>query len=103
MLRRSGNGRNASGNDSKVRRPMTTVCPRVSSRNRCMSEGSRHGNPPSRPITRLLEWATTIAITSGRHRDAGDRRVRVVVGELEVLGTEIVDVGDPPARLGEGQ
>src|SRR5690606_13289017 len=87
-LRRPGSGRNRSGSDSQVRRPMTTVPPDVSARNRARSSGTCHGIVPSLPIQPSADSAQTSVTspTATSDRDGGlDRRVVPVPDHLDVL------------------
>ncbi len=59
-LRRSGSGRPI---EAKVRRPITTAWPRVSSRKRRSSSGICQGMPFSRPMTWPSVMATRIIIS----------------------------------------
>src|ERR671921_1194101 len=102
-LRRPGRGRNRSGRESQVRRPMITVDPVVSPRNSRRSSGRCHGSRPSAPITPPRACAQTRPSTplpatraSDRHRGA-DRRVVPVVAQGEVL----VGVAEQRRRRGQ--
>ena len=59
-LVRPGSGRNRSGSDSQVRRPMTTVEPMVRRRKSARSSGRCQGSPPSAPITPSRACAQTM-------------------------------------------
>src|SRR4051812_19297756 len=93
-LRRPGKGRNRSGSDSQVARPITTVAPRVRARKWARSSGRCQGSAPSRPMTPRSSWAQTrpipgpvwpVSVTpSDRHRRL-DRRVVAVPDHLQVL------------------
>src|SRR3954465_7389130 len=92
-LRRPGKGRNRSGSDSQVARPMTTVAPRVRARKWARSSGRCQGSAPSRPITPPSSCAQTRPTSvpahgsltaSDRHRGL-DRRVMPVAHDLQVL------------------
>src|SRR5215212_5130311 len=91
---RPGSGRTVPGNDSQVSRPITTVCPSVSSLKRAWSSGSRHGMPPARPITPEGDWAQirpSVIPTIRPCKQASygygglDRRVRVVILDDDVV------------------
>src|SRR5215203_4542005 len=79
-LVRSGRGRNRGGSDSHVRRPITTVEPRVRARNSRRSSGSCQGSAPPAPMTPPVASRAR----SHGHR-AADRRVVPVVDQVEVL------------------
>ena len=65
---------------------MSTGLPEVSARNRAMSSGTRHGRAPSRPMTRVGDWAQTSARLIGSDRYRGlDGGVVLVAHHLDVL------------------
>ena len=79
-----GSGRNRSGSESQVRRPITTGWPMVAELgSAAMSSRSRH-QPPSRPIDAApRECATSETVAHGDRR--ADRRMVLVADDLEVL------------------
>src|SRR5690606_28506384 len=92
MLRRSGSGRNRSGNDSHVRRPMMTGDPDVARWKYARSSGTCQGMPPSAPSTppRACAQIARSVTASDRHCGA-DRRVVLVADEREVVVVVLED------------
>src|SRR4051794_33018334 len=94
-FRRPGNGRNLAGSESQVRRPITTVRPRVTSLKRSRSSGTCHGISPSRPITPDVDCAQirpSPVIGATSYSDGGfDRRVRIVVLHHDIVVGVIED------------
>src|SRR4051795_11571837 len=94
MLRRPGSGRTLAGSDSHVNLPITTVWPKVSSLNRAWSSGSRHGMPPSRPMTPEVDCAQIspkfiIDVRPCKQASYGDGRLdgrmRIVIHDCDVV------------------
>src|SRR4051794_27234160 len=86
-LRRPGKGRNRSGSDSQVARPITTVAPRVRARKWARSSGRCQGSAPSRPMTPRWSWAQTRPTPvrrSGVEGTPSDRHRRLDAGVVPV-------------------